>query len=149
MLFRSAYKTTQPYSNNRDFAILFDFCVPCFSISVSLNVLFTLAIVVRLVLHRRNIKITTGVTSRANRIYRALITMLIESCTFYAVSAVLYLGPWGAQSFAADIFFPILTETQVRAVFLIATASRHLCLITTRNRLSLHLLFYDSRTGRR
>jgi len=91
-----------------------DFGVPYLSISVSLNVLLTIMIVIRLILHSRNILATRGAAGRIG-LYRAIITMLIESSALYAVNSLLLIGLLGAGNHAADTFLPILAETQVRA----------------------------------
>ena len=90
------------------------FGLPYFSISLSLNVLLTLMIVVRLILHTRSIRTSTG-KGGINGLYMVIVTMLIESSALYAVSSLLVLGPSSAGNSAANIFIPILAETQVRA----------------------------------
>lgn len=90
-----------------------DFGLPYLSISVSLNVLLTVMIVTRLVLHSRNILSTRGAAGRIG-LYRATITMLIESSALYTVNSLVLIGLWGAGNRAADTFLPILAETQVR-----------------------------------
>ena len=85
-----------------------------FSISVSLNVILTLMIVTRLTLHSRNLRNAMGPAARATRLYKTIVTMLIESSALYAASFLLYIGPWGADSNISDIFFPLLAGTQVR-----------------------------------
>jgi len=107
------YQTSQPNSsiwNN----VAINFGLPYFSISISLNVLLTLMIVIRLVLHSRNIRSAMGAPVGISGLYKAIVTMLIESSALYAVNSLLFIGPWGAGSHAADIFLPILAETQVR-----------------------------------
>ena len=89
--------------------------LPYLSISLSLDVLLTLMIVIRLILHTKNTHTATG-GAGVGGVYRAVVTMLVESCALYAVSSLLVIGPWGAKNAAANIFFPILTQTQVRAV---------------------------------
>ena len=93
-----------------------DFGLPYLSISVSLNVLLTLMIVIRLVLHSRRTLTARGAAGRIG-LYRAITTMLIESSALYAVNSLLLIGLWGAGNRTADTFLPILAETQVR-VFL-------------------------------
>ena len=90
-----------------------DFGLPYLSISVSLNVLLTIMIVIRLVIHSRNILAVKGGPARFG-LYRALITMLIESSALYAVNSLLLIGLWGAGNQTADTFLPILAEIQVR-----------------------------------
>ena len=88
--------------------------VPWFSISLSLNILLTLMIVVRLILHARNIRTGMGGTGIGG-LCKAIVTMLVESCALYAVSSVLVIGPWSAQATIGNTFLSILPEIQVRA----------------------------------
>jgi len=103
------------------------FGVPYISISVSLNVLLTLMIVIRLVLHGRNIRTATGSLAGISGLYKTISTMLIESCALFAMSSLLVVGalaavmyPSSGDSFfigscVVDASFPILAEIQVRA----------------------------------
>ena len=91
------------------------FGLPYFLISLPLNVLLTLMIVVRLVLHSRRTRNTTGALARIGGVYRTVATMLIESSALYAMSSLLVIGPLVAKHWAAVMFLPILAETQVRA----------------------------------
>ena len=97
--------------------------IPYFSISISLNILLTLLIVIRLLMHSRNIRNSVG--AGAGGVYKAIVTMLIESSALYAVSSILFIGPWGANSWVADIFLPILAQNQVRAVFLLPRTTQY------------------------
>ena len=86
------------------------------SISFSLNVLLTLMIIIRIVLHVRNTRAAVGI-SGIGGLSKAIVTMLIESCALYAVSTLLVLGSLGADNGGSPItnfFLPILTQTQVR-----------------------------------
>jgi len=97
------------------------FGTPYLSISVSLNVLLTLMIVIRLVLHGRNIRAATGSGAGISGLYKSVSTMLIESCALFAMtSLVVVVALSGAArsypgAYVVDIFFPILAEIQVRA----------------------------------
>ena len=93
-----------------------DFGIPFFAISLSLNVLLTSMIVIRLVRHMKDIQGAIGPLFKPNRLYGIVITILVESCALYVVSFVLYIGPWGAGDGAQLIFFPILTQVQVRNI---------------------------------
>ena len=94
------------------------FNYPFFTISLSLNLLLTLMIVARLILHRRNIQSAFGVSAKTTSgFYMAVVTILIESCALYAISFILFIVPWSRGSFVANIFFPVVAETQVRPVF--------------------------------
>ena len=88
--------------------------LPWFSISLSLNIILTLMIVIRLILHTRTIRTAMG-GSGIGGLCKAVITMLVESCALYAVSSALLIGPWGAQNTVANTFLSILPEIQVRA----------------------------------
>ena len=92
------------------------------SISVSLNVLLTLMIVIRLVLHGRSVRAATGSPAGISGLCKAISTMLIESCALFTVSSLLVVVPlatiqiYNRGDEAANIFYPILAETQVRAL---------------------------------
>ena len=91
-----------------------DFGLLYLSISVSLNVLLTLMIVTRFILHGRNIRAATGSPAGISGLYKAIATMFIESSALYAVSSMLAIGLWVTGNHAANAFLPILAETQVR-----------------------------------
>ena len=90
------------------------------SISFSLNVLLTLMIVIRLILHARSSRAAAGIGDIGG-FSKAIVTMLVESCALYAVSTLLVLGSLGADDGEAPItsfFLHILNQTQVRAFLL-------------------------------
>jgi len=103
------------------------FGVPYISISVSLNILLTLMIVIRLILHGRQIRTATGSLAGISGLYKTISAMLIESCALFTVSSLLVVGPLAAYIYSitlniwivggsvVEIFFPILAEIQVRA----------------------------------
>jgi len=86
-----------------------------YSISLSLNIILTLMIVVRLVLCGRNIFAVPGSPSGFGRLYSTIATMLIESCALFAAASLLLIVPWAVGSPAAFLFSPIFAEIQVRA----------------------------------
>jgi len=98
---RSAYITT-------------NFSLPFLSISLSLNVLLTLMIAIRLVLHSRGIRSILGAPlGGTSGLYKAIIAMLVESCALFAVSSLLVIGLSVSGNYASKTFLPILDETQV------------------------------------
>lgn len=97
--------------NNPQTPIASFFGLPYFAISVSLNILLTFLIVIRLVLHGRDIRATTGAPSRFSGLYKTVVTMLIECSALYTVTSLLVLG-----TTTANIFLPILAEAQVRVL---------------------------------
>ena len=87
-------------------------------VCVSLNVLLTLMIVVRLVLHRRNIQNAMGASFDTSGLYKSIISMLIASCALYAGSFLAYVVTWPLTSLCGNLVFtfqPILGQTEVRA----------------------------------
>jgi len=112
------YQTSQPDKSIWS-SVAISFGIPYFSISLSLNMILTLLIVTRLVLHNRNVRTAMGAPPGFGGLYKAIVTMLVESSALYAVSSLLFVAPWGAGSHVADIFLPILAETQVIAPLLI------------------------------
>lgn len=110
------YQASRPYSAIWNSAIP-DFGSPYYAISFSLNTLLTLLIVIRLVLHSRNIRNAMGTANGAGGLHKAVVTMLVESAAIYAVAFLLFIGTWGASNPAQFIFLPVLAEIQVRSFF--------------------------------
>lgn len=99
------------------YALFADFGKTYYSMSLSLDVLLTLMIVTRIVLHSRDFKKAMGSLVKPDRLYKALVTILVESCALYTVSYLLFLGPWASSSPICDAFFPMLASNQVRVIF--------------------------------
>ena len=114
------WQIARTFSINSNSVTIANFGTPYYAISISLNVLLTLMIVARLILHRKNIRKAMG--TRAGGLYGTAATMLVESCALYAVSYILFIGPWAIGSPVSNIFFPILAETQVRALLCFSRA---------------------------
>ena len=74
-------------------------------------------IVVRLFLRRRELRDAMGPLGTPNGVYKTVITILVESCALYAFGSILNIGPWCSNNPVQFAFFPILVQTQVRAVF--------------------------------
>ena len=89
-----------------------------FIISVALNVFLTLMIAIRLVLCGRNIRAAVGATVGASEVYKAIVTILVESSALYSVALLLYIGTNVSSTFMVLIFAPIAGWAQVRAVFM-------------------------------
>ena len=97
--------------------VVADLGLSYFTVSFSLNILLTSMIVTRLVWHRRNIRNAMGTSARVGQLYGAIVTILVESAALYAVSFLLFLVPWAADSWVDKTFWLILFEVQVRAAF--------------------------------
>ena len=92
-----------------------------YSICLSLNVLLTLMIVVRLILHIRNIRTAIGTSDGSSGLH-IVITMLIESCALYAVSVLAYTVSWATNSSALYLFNGLGGTIQVCVVFTLPDA---------------------------
>jgi hypothetical protein len=109
------YESIQPvYITNQD-SIGINVTVSYYSISISLNVLLTLMIFIRLILYSSNIQNFTWATVGVSGVYKATVTTLVESSALYAVAFLVYIGPWTADSSLALVFSPVLGGIQVRA----------------------------------
>jgi len=121
------YFQRHPYKDIVTVRGLSEFGVPYLSISVSLNILLTLMIVVRLVLHGRIIRAAPRSAVGISGLCKMVSTMFIESCAIFTMSSLVVVGALAATEtysnldiyfsggFVVDIFFPILAEIQVRA----------------------------------
>lgn len=108
-----------------------NFGYPSFMTSLLLNVLLTLMITSRLILHSRSLKNALGPAATINGVYKTVVAVLVESFALYTVNFLLFIGTWSAKSAFVYTFFPILVETQVSFVFI----PRHdSCLTVAANR---------------
>ena len=85
-----------------------------FSISLSLNVLLTLMIVIRLIRHARNTRTALRIGGIGG-LCKAVVTMLVESCALFAVSSLLVIGTDAANNDIHNFFADLLSQAQVRA----------------------------------
>jgi hypothetical protein len=109
-------QTAEPNSRFWSSAVTVSFGIPYFAISLALNVLLTLMIVIRLIIHIKNVRKAMGVHAAGTiGLYRTVVTVFIESSALYTVTFLLYIGPWSALNYAQYLFFPPLAQIQVRA----------------------------------
>ena len=109
-------QTAQPHDGFWS-SVTTNFGVPYFSISLAINVVLTLMIVIRLVMHSRNIRNAMGAQATGTTgLYTTINTVLIESSALYTLSFLLFIVPWGTTSYVEDIFFPPLAQIQVRII---------------------------------
>ena len=85
------------------------------SICLSLNVLLTLMIVTRLLVHIRNLRKAIGATGGSSGL-QTVITMLIESYAIYAATLIAYIVPWALHSILDSLFSKVLGAMQVRYI---------------------------------
>jgi hypothetical protein len=112
------YESSSPNSNVFAQGAV-DFGLPYFALSTSLNVLLTLLISIRLMLHQYRVKGTSKIGGRRNLPYNAIVAMLVESSALYSIFSLLFLGTYAAGNSASAIFLPILSQTQIIAPLLI------------------------------
>ena len=120
------YETALPGFLTSQYTFGLNVTLSYFSISLALNVLLTLMIVARLVWHSRNIRNAMGTSTGATGLYRAVVTMLVESYALYAVTFLLYIGPVFAGSSAQYIFGQVVGQVQVRTTFYHSLTRRNL-----------------------
>ena len=88
--------------------------LPYYSISLSLNILLTLIIVIRLIIHARRTRAALGMAGIGG-LYKSIVTMLVESSALYGVSSLLVIVPLAAGANPiVDFSLSVLRETQVR-----------------------------------
>ena len=95
------------------------------TICLSLNILLTLMIVIRLMVHIRNIRNATGASDGSGGLHAAATTvvmMLIESYALYAGVLPAYTIPYALDSWVATLFSGLIGTAQVRVVFPIGDA---------------------------
>ena len=90
-----------------------------FSICLSLNILLTLMIVIRLIVHIRNFQKSTGASDGYSGVHTTAATvvmMLIESYALYAGFLLAYTIPWAMVSWVDTLFSGVLGTVQVCVV---------------------------------
>ena len=97
-------------------ATIIKLTTPYYLICPILNVLLTLMIVARLTLHSRRVRNAMGSSAEPNKLYKVVITMLIESSSLYSITFLLLIGPWVTHSPAEYFFLSVLAQTQVRGI---------------------------------
>ena len=88
--------------------------LPYPSISLSLNVLLTLVVVVRITPHARNARDAVELTVIGG-LCKVVAIMLIEFCALYTVSLLSVIGTEAAGNPTVNFFMSIFPQTQVRA----------------------------------
>ena len=107
------YQTTRP----ENLSISLANGTPYLTVTFSLNMILTAMIVVRLIVHRRNARRAISIADSAGGLYTTIITIIIESYGISAISSLLYIGAWAANSFIQYVFLQILVQAEVCAVF--------------------------------
>ena len=104
------YQTVENYTYLLDWAVL-----PYYWMTLSLNVLLTLMICIRIILQTRKTRTALGIAG-VGRLCNTIVTMLVESCALYAVSLALIIGAVTARNAVDNVFTRISPAAQVRAL---------------------------------
>ena len=86
------------------------------SISLSLNILLILMIIIRLLLHAKNLRNAIGASAGGTGLYTTIVTMIIKFHAIYAVCYLAWIIILVTDSPLVYIFFPLLAGSQVRVV---------------------------------
>ncbi|KAI0258510.1 hypothetical protein BC834DRAFT_835454 [Gloeopeniophorella convolvens] len=86
--------------------------IPCLSISLALNILVSIAIVLRLLVYRRRIASVMGQHHGSQ--YTSIAAMIIESASIYSAFSIFFLVPFGMNSPVSEIVLQSLSEIQAR-----------------------------------
>ena len=91
-----------------------------YSICLSLNIILTLMIVVRLMVHIRDVRKATGALNGSTSLHTAaatVVTMVIESYALYAITMLPWVVTWAVESWVVTLFSGAVGSIQVRNVF--------------------------------
>jgi hypothetical protein len=111
------YESSRPDLIPTSIAAMVPFDAPFFSISFALNIVVTILIVSRLLLHKKRVQNAMGAAVDVGGLYMATIAIIVESYAICAIAVTLYLATWGARSYLQYIFLQIIAQMQVRALF--------------------------------
>ena len=100
--------------------ITFSFAVPYWSLSISINILLTLLIVIRLVTIRNRLRAALGVQHAQT--YTSLIAVIVESASIYSTLGLIYIVAFARNWNVQNLILPVLGQVMVRIV------PHHLCL---------------------
>ena len=86
-------------------------------ICLALNILLTLMIVAKLILHRRNLQHAIGTSNAITGVYTTIVVMLVEFYALYAIALLFVVVTWALQSVGLNVAGKILSYVQVCTVF--------------------------------
>ena len=110
------YQGSRPGDLIRISSVQHQFGIPYDSISFALGVILTFMIVGRLLILSRRIQKAMNAPVKVSRLYKAIVTTLIESYTLYSVAFLLFIGSWASGNPIVAVFFQVWVEVQVRVV---------------------------------
>jgi len=84
-----------------------------YAISLGSNIVLTVLIMARLLIYRRTITRSMGLSTEHTRDYTSLATIVVESASLYSVFAILFLITYGINNPMNQIFIVIANSAQV------------------------------------
>ena len=90
---------------------------PYFAICLALNILLTLMIITKLILHRRSLQHAIGASNAITKVYTTIVIMLVESYALYAIALLSYILTLFLGSAGVYITARTLASAQVCTVF--------------------------------
>lgn len=94
-----------------------NFGLPYFVITISLNVIISTIIAIRLFIYRYRMREAFPGDSSSSAPYASIAGLLIESSALYAIASILFIAPYAVGSHLSFVFLPILVQVQVRLPF--------------------------------
>ncbi|EGN92251.1 hypothetical protein SERLA73DRAFT_164145 [Serpula lacrymans var. lacrymans S7.3] len=93
------------------------FVLPYYVLSLSLNIITTILITIRLLMHKRRLQTILGAAHAAQ--YTGIATLLIESSALYALWSIIFLVLYAINNPVQFVFLASLAEVQIIAPLLI------------------------------
>lgn len=110
LLFLLEVSASSPWSPGSPAASI-NWTIPFFSLSLSLNIILTIAITSRLLFYRQNIVSVMG-TSHGSQ-YASIAAMIVESAAIFSTFSLLFLVPFAMNNPLNEVFFQALSGVQV------------------------------------
>lgn len=108
-MFLIQVSTTNPYVTNG-----INFTLPYLSLSLALNIILTIAIVLRLLMFRYRTVALLG--PKHGTQYTSIAAMIIESAAIYSTISITFLVLFGLGNPVSQVFLQSLSQFQVRLV---------------------------------
>lgn len=83
----------------------YNFAVPYWSLSIAVNLLLTIAIVIRLLIARKQLKTAMGEEYALE--YTSLIAIFVESASLYSITSLIYIVAFAVNSNLQNLILPL------------------------------------------
>ena len=85
--------------------------MPYWAISIATNTILTIAIIVRLVMARKQLKTVMGIEHALE--YTSLIAIFVESASLYTITSLIYLVAFAVNSNVQNLILPLQSDFMV------------------------------------